>query len=162
MKDAQKVLQKTERNWEAVATRVYGNIQDAFQARDLQEEILYLGELDSMINEMLNEKLSGKASVNMGVRITMLMRLWIMHAYEIIRTYDELVGSDDCKKIKKELAMIRIPMVKLQEKNKKIGSYIEIQRAGDQKTTFNERGRSEKVEFEKLVLDVFQILNSKM
>lgn len=129
-----------------------------------------------MINEMCDESLKGSANINVFPRITMLSRLWMLHAYEVIRSLDEFdrhredsTGGKLAKfntnrffDLKKDLGKIRIPMVKQLKPNEngkdKESSYFTIRNAGKKNVSFIV-GEVE-ITREAMVKKVFDVVNN--
>jgi hypothetical protein len=143
---------RTFEDWEIASERISHVSNDPITIRGLQMEFVWLGYLDVMINEMCKASLIGSVDINIFPRITMLSRLWMMHAYEVMRSLDEFDSSRKTSSggsmanfktgrfnaLKKKLEKIRMPMAK-QEKPGGKGSesaYFEINNAGKQNISF--------------------------
>ncbi len=120
---------RTSEEWWIAAERIYHVSNDSFIISNLVLEVKWLGELDILIQEYCELWETWKAPINIGYRITMLSRLFVLHAYEIVRCLDEFDNNRKVsswgnlanfktwrfQKLKKILEWIRVPLVKLQE-----------------------------------------------
>ncbi len=177
-------MKRTLEDWENISMRIDHLSNDSLTISGLRNEFIYLGALDVMINEMCEESLKSGTNINIFPRITMLSRLWMMHAYEVVRSLDEFDGEYNpdgslksgrhkdsggdmanfatgrFKDLKKKLAIIRMPMAK-QEKPGGKGSgsaYFEIKNPGKQNISFVSDGIE--IKREETAQHVFDVVNN--
>ena len=165
---------RTFEDWENASTRISHVSNDSITISGLREEFIYLGYLDVMIDEMCEESSKDSTKLNMLPRITMLSRLWMMHAYEVIRSLDEFdryrpansggamanFKTGRFESLKEKLEKIRIPMVKQKNpRSKGLGSaYFEIKNAGRKNISFVSGG--EEIFREQMAEEVFDVINN--
>ncbi len=174
---------RTFGDWEIASTRISHVSNDSLTISGLITEFIWLGYLDVMINEMCEGSLKGSTNINIFPRITMLSRLWMMHAYEVMRSLDEFDGeylpngnlkhgrhknsggdmanfaTGRFKALKTKLGKIRMPMAK-QENPGGPGSgsaYFEIKNAGEINISFVSGG--EEISREEMAQEVLDTVN---
>jgi hypothetical protein len=152
---------RTFEDWEIASQRIHYVSNDFLTITNLRTEFIYLGYLDVMLDEMCDESILGSAMLSLRPRVTMLSRLFMMHAYEVVRSLDEFDGVGHAtserkgrhinsggsmanfetgrfKELKKELEQIRMPMAK-QENRGGRGSgsaYFTINKPGTREISF--------------------------
>lgn len=173
---------RTFEEWEAASEKIHYVSNDFLTISGLKNEFMYLGFLDTMINEMCEESSKATTNINIYPRITTLSRLWMMHAYEVIRSLDEFDGvyspggelvhgrssktgggmanfaTGRFKALKKELEKIRIPMVKQESPGGKSSAYFVIKNAGKKEISFVTGG--EEISRKEMVQKVFEVVNN--
>lgn len=133
-------MKRTRDDWESISQKIYHVSNDSFVISNLVTELLYLWELDIMIDEYCTLFETWKAPTSYWPRITMLSRLFIIHAYEIIRCLDEFdlrrkdsswwklanFNTRRFQELRRKLEKIRVPLVKLEMRGENKSSFITI------------------------------------
>lgn len=120
---------KSVDEWENHSAKLdFVSNSDMFGIYAIKQDFLWIGKLDSLIRNRINEA-SESSSLDLTQEIVVLAKSWLSLVYELIRSLDEI---DEYKikdsrgydfghftKFKRDLAIIRVPMLKYQKKGDK-------------------------------------------
>lgn len=172
---------KTFDDWDTASDRINHINNDFKTTSNLQNEFRWLGKLSIFIEDLCQQVNKPNTSIEIGLNITMLSRLWILHAYEIMRTLDEndrcsqkcsnyqkKEFCDTCKKfnterffeLKKKIEKIRVPLAKLRPQGDRTStSYVEISNYGSRNIKFTSNEGNELV-FSNISNEMFDVVNN--
>lgn len=129
-------------DWENAAQRLsYISNTKMFEVSYLMHDFQWLGRLTIYIDQQRLLMKKPGTPITMGVDITMLSRLWVLQAYEIVRSIDETDEYKDSqgigyfKPLKHYLEELRIPLAKYQMRRNSNANFVDV-RTDDADTLF--------------------------